>query len=176
MVTIPDGIEPIVAYRAWSCRVDGIEPTLHSLSGDGGGVWNDASDHWVRASCAMFHSMAEAARQAFHKLGLPDPRLAESDAHAAPAEGCTCGFYALKSATDVFEMFGVGDRILIGRVKLAGKVIEHEFGYRAERARIDALIPIVGHESLTALVALRRGIGVDRSAVLDPRPYAPDCA
>jgi hypothetical protein len=176
VVTIPDGIEPIVAYRAWSCRVDGIEPTLLSLGGHGGDVWNDASDNWVRASCAMFHWMSEAAREAFHDRGLPVPSLTEGDPHAAPAEGCTCGFYALKSVTDAFEMFGRVDRNLIGRVKLAGKVIEHEFGYRAQRARIDALIPIVGNESLTALVALRRGVDVDHSAPLDLRPDGPDCA
>ena len=65
---------------------------------------------------------------------------------------------------------------MIGRVKLAGKVIEHEYGYRAQRARIDALIPARGHESLTAMVALRRGIDVDHSLLLDPWQSGPDCA
>ena len=176
ILTIPDGIEPIVAYRAWACRLDGIEPTLLSLGGHGGDVWNDASDDWVRASCAMHQWMSEAAREAFRDRGLPVPSLVDRDAHAAPAEGCSCGFYALKSVADAFEMAERIDRTVIGRVKLAGKVIEHEFGYRAQLARIDALIPARGHESLTAMVALRRGIDVDHSLLLDPWQSGPDCA
>jgi hypothetical protein len=105
-VTIPDAIEPIIAYRAWSCRVDGIEPTLLSLGGDGGHVWNDASDNWVRASCARFHWMSEAAREWLEDRGFPVPSLAQGDQHAAPAEGCTCGFYALKSATHATSATG----------------------------------------------------------------------
>ena len=110
------------------------------------------------------------------EAGLQVPSLGNHDAHAAPVEGCTCGFYALKSVTDAFRMSGRIDRTVIGRVKLAGKVIEHEFGYRAQRARIDALIPTRGLESLTAMVALRRGIDVDHSLLLDLHWSGPDCA
>jgi hypothetical protein len=150
--TIPDGIEPILAYRAWSCCVDGIEPTLLPIAGDKGDVWNEASENWVRASCALFHWRSEGVRAAFEARGLPVPSVIEGDQHAAPAEGCSCGFYALKSASDVFERFGRFGGNLIGRVELAGKVIEHDLGFRAERARIDALIPVAGNEALTALV------------------------
>jgi hypothetical protein len=125
LVTIPDSIEPIVAYRAWTCHVEGIEPTLLSLGGDGGDVWNEASENWIVASCAAFRWRLETVRAAFEHRGLSAPSLVEEE-HAAPAEGCSCGFYALKSATDAFERFGRSRGNLIGRVKLAGKVIEHD--------------------------------------------------
>ena len=50
---------------------------------------------------------------------------------------------------------------------VTGKVIEHEFRYRAQRARIDALIPARGHESSRPW-ALRRGIDADHALLLDP--------
>jgi glycine cleavage system aminomethyltransferase T len=62
-------------YRAWSCRVDGIEPTLLSLGGHGCDVWNDASDNWVRASCAMFHWMLRLEENKFW-LSLADSDVA----------------------------------------------------------------------------------------------------
>jgi hypothetical protein len=175
LVTIPDSIEPIVAYRAWTCHVEGIEPTLLSLGGDGGDVWNEASENWIVASCAAFRWRSETVRAAFEHRGLSAPSLVEEE-HAAPAEGCSCGFYALKSATDAFERFGRSRGNLIGRVKLAGKVIEHDPGYRAERARIDALIPVQGTESLTALVSRRRGIEIDPSSQWDAFTDDPACA
>jgi hypothetical protein len=75
------------------------------------------------------------------------------DGHWAPAEGCRCGIYAFKSPADAARMltrFAYGRyRVLpkeptfaSGVVELAGQVIEHEFGYRAERARIVTIIPV----------------------------------
>lgn len=46
-----------------------------------------------------------------------------------PGWGCSCGIYAAKSR----DLLGAG---IVGRVELEGMVIEHEHGYRAERARI----------------------------------------
>jgi hypothetical protein len=34
--------------------------------------------------------------------------------------------------------------MILGRIQIAGKIIEHDFGYRAERARVAALIPREG--------------------------------
>jgi hypothetical protein len=94
--------------------------------------------------------------------------------HEAPLETCTCGFYAVKELfilTDIVpgtlgfsrravlgvtELFsrrdivpGIRDHsagVVLGKVQLAGKIVEHEYGYRAERARIVELIPIRGTE------------------------------
>jgi hypothetical protein len=42
-----------------------------------------------------------------------------------------------------------------GRVGLAGKVIEHELGYRAERARIAELTPMTHDNGMTRWLAAR---------------------
>jgi hypothetical protein len=62
---------------------------------------------------------------------------------------------------------GSGVRFVLGRVELAGKVIEHERGYRAERARIVELIPLRGTERAVEALARRVGVGVARSVKVD---------
>jgi ATP/maltotriose-dependent transcriptional regulator MalT len=47
-------------------------------------------------------------------------------------------------------------------IRQAGKTIEHEHGYRAERARISGLIPIEGTERDVGHVATRLGIPIGR--------------
>jgi hypothetical protein len=56
--------------------------------------------------------------------------------------------------------------IVLGRAELAGKVIEHEYGYRAERARIVQLIPIRGSQRLVRILALRLDVPVGRPITL----------
>jgi hypothetical protein len=48
--------------------------------------------------------------------------------------------------------------VVLGRVELAGKVIECSLGYRAERARIAELISIAGDRRSAAELALRLGL------------------
>jgi hypothetical protein len=50
--------------------------------------------------------------------------------------------------------------VVLGRVELAGKVIEHEWGYRAERARIAELIPFRGTEQSVMILAARLGLPI----------------
>ena len=50
--------------------------------------------------------------------------------------------------------------VVMGRVELAGKVIEHEWGYRAERARIAELIPFRGTEQSVMILAARLGLPI----------------
>lgn len=50
--------------------------------------------------------------------------------------------------------------VVFGRVELAGKVIEHETGYRAERARIAELIPTTTDGGVTLSIARRLGLPV----------------
>src|SRR5919201_664846 len=121
----PDLIEPILAYRCWRYVVMDGATRLFSLGfhgASGRNDWDGSWRGWVTASCP-----------------LSDTR------HDAPAEACSCGFYALKSADEAaWHLFGrdAGEAVLkpqgsvLGRVRLAGKVIEHDSGYRAERARI----------------------------------------
>jgi hypothetical protein len=128
---VPDGITPIRAYRIWEIDQFG---TVTSLGGDPS--WPESA--WVYAQCSR------------------GPRDGPFDAprHHAPAEGCSCGIYAVKSPGSLKEVVGMSMFVLpagerpserrraVGVVELAGKVIEHHLGYRAERARIAGIAPI----------------------------------
>jgi DNA-binding CsgD family transcriptional regulator len=148
---VPDGIEPISGYRMWTYSLRRWGTYLHSLSCHGipSCPWEAAGSDWVFASCVQ------------------DPYRK----HRVPDEGCTCGVYALTAVDDVFEFglpyeTGNGDGALMGRVELAGKIIEHERGYRAKRARIAELIPIEGATRDAMRIARRLGIPLSPPAPL----------
>jgi hypothetical protein len=136
---VPDGIEPITAYRVW--RGD-LFLRLHSLNNET--QWEPGE--WASAHC---------------------PR----SGHDAPDEDCTCGLYAAKDldmalvlAAGVLTSTSPGDSMpataIVGKVQLAGKVIEHDRGYRAERARVVEILPIEGRRRLTQSLAGRFGVPV----------------
>jgi hypothetical protein len=166
---IPDGIEPIVGYRAWYYAMDGPVAKLHPLGALRGGVttpsaWDDAQSGWVVASCAM-----------------------GCDPTHVPGEFCTCGFYSVKTLLELLQMFGVSmdcfpefgpeSGWIFGKVELAGKIIEHDDGYRAERARVAELIPHEGNKTnssrLANLLGLRLGNPIPSSMELPPPPPGP---
>jgi len=49
---------------------------------------------------------------------------------------------------------------VIGKVELAGKIIEHDHGYRAEWARVVALLPVPGQELQAEAIAKEYGAQV----------------
>jgi hypothetical protein len=55
----------------------------------------------------------------------------------------------------------LGPDLVLGRVELAGKVIEYTVGYRAARARIAALIPTRGNERIAKRLADDLGLPLD---------------
>jgi hypothetical protein len=143
-VLVPDAIEPIVALRAF--RYDGrpSSPGLISLT-RAREKWTEHG--WTRARCSTF---------------LGDVLFSRPPSHRAPMEGCTCGLYALKVGPNTPTLarlawdIGAGHparSIVIGRVQLAGKIIEHELGYRAELARIVELIPVSSQRGLAKRLA-----------------------
>jgi hypothetical protein len=126
---IPDGIEPLSGYRMWRYVLTTRRAWLHSMTcaGLGGCPWEQAGTDWVESHCMVN----------------------DHPWHVSPSEGCSCGVYAVSSPAKLYEdglpfEGGDGSGFLMGRVDLAGKVIEHDWGYRAERARIAQLIPIEG--------------------------------
>jgi hypothetical protein len=129
---IPDGIEPISAFRAWTYRMEPSRATLHALGSDWEpGPWIGAERGWVTARCGA---------EIDHPGGVPD-------------EFCRCGFYSMKTLPALLELLGAvidatesghQSGMILGRIQIAGKIIEHDFGYRAERARVAALIPREG--------------------------------
>lgn len=138
---IPDGIQPIVAYRAW--RYDGgrqrdaLQPFRRGFG------WHKG---WNLASC------------------LATPRGPNTATfHRAPAEGCSCGFYALKEPRYVGALsVPPGMSMILGKVELAGKIIEHTAGYRAERARVVQLLPMRGQRRVAKSLATIYGVDVSR--------------
>jgi hypothetical protein len=52
--------------------------------------------------------------------------------HAAPGEGCTCGIHATRDEEGLRLNYLFGMPAVYGSVKLWGKVVVHERGYRAE--------------------------------------------
>jgi hypothetical protein len=157
---VPDGITPLTGYRLWKVQEREGEIVLGPVS-SGSDDWAGAAQGWVSSTCPGF---SEVWVSPSGELRWPDP-------HGAPDETCTCGFYAMKELTPELvlwaasprgEVPGSADRMILGRVELAGKVIEHEFGYRAERARIVELTPIWGEEIQIRGLAERIGVPTGR--------------
>jgi hypothetical protein len=168
---VPDGIEPLIGYRAWRYWIEPDHVHLcplawvpdapipaganRSPADDVALAWDGASSHWVTASC---------------RTRGGDPW------HFAPVEDCSCGFYAFKELASLVDNGWLG--VVLGRVELSGKLIEHDWGFRAERARIAELIPLRGTERSVMLLANRLGVPIAPS--VDPpipeelaRRYAP---
>jgi len=162
----PDAITPLVGYRCWTLLVGpGRRAALHSLNGqivrevDFDDPLGQRADPWLVARCL-------------------------NTDHDAPEEGCSCGFYALKSLSTLRRLLPIGaPRALLlalgagpeaatfpiaGRVDLAGKVIEHDLGYRAERMRITEFRAFAGAEHPVMRFARRIGVPVGKS-IPDPR-------
>lgn len=122
--------------------------TLHALGSDWDpGPWIGAERGWVTARCGA---------ELDHPGGVPD-------------ELCTCGFYSVKTLPTLLELFGaVIDATesghesgwILGRIQIAGKIIEHDFGYRAQRARVAVLIPREGNLANDTRVASLLGLPV----------------
>jgi hypothetical protein len=155
---VPDGITPIEGLRIWTYTFDGARGRLDPVGvGDvGPSPWDGAGSTWVRAVC------------------LRDDVFGPAD-HEVPSESCTCGFYAVKELAHLMPLFAIGATV-VGRVELAGTVIEHEIGYRAARARILELFPWLGREAEVRRLALSLGVGVGQPIALPspgPGPSAP---
>jgi hypothetical protein len=65
----------------------------------------------------------------------------DPDAHAVPNPGCSCGVYAVRRRDDLANVLNQPPRsFVVGLVALWGKMLEYEFGYRAEMAYPAGLI------------------------------------
>jgi hypothetical protein len=164
---IPDGIEPIVGFRVWVYALHPSRPQLHSIRSLGHATepspWDGAESGWVVASCAA------------------DP----VDPEHVPGWNCTCGFYASKNLPSLLKAFvrlvdlppgedGVELGWIFGRVELAGKIIEHDFGYRAQRARIAELNPLEGDERNSFYLAALLGLPIGDPVPVVTMPLSPD--
>jgi hypothetical protein len=69
----------------------------------------------------------------------------------APKVHCRCGIYALKQPCGPLRFLNDGSHVseVHGVVEIWGKIIQAEFGYRAECARVRALVDTAGTHQLT---------------------------
>lgn len=174
---VPDGITPLTGYRMWRVVVEEDRPALYPMNLPTP-AWRGAAADWVSASCLNPSNLGIPGPIITwpEGLGTDSPSLSS---HHVPEEDCECGFYAfaeldrdlLIGATRQPRSIspdGTEEYVVIGRVELAGKVIVHERGYRAERARIVELIPIRGSEVPTHSVARRLGLELAPSVAAPP--------
>lgn len=56
--------------------------------------------------------------------------------HEAPDASCTCGFYAVEHDEELWRLGGFEPELAVLDVDLAGRVIEHEHGFRASHQRV----------------------------------------
>jgi hypothetical protein len=56
--------------------------------------------------------------------------------HEAPAADCSCGFYAVADDTQLWRLGADEPELAVLDVELAGRVIEHDHGYRASHQRV----------------------------------------
>lgn len=176
-IRVPDGIEPLVGYRCWSYSAALTGVALYPVMRMGVGhldpsPWTGAESRWVKAHCfgeapiSRLHAgrlLCEILGVAPEAPGGAVPKAAPS--HEVPMEDCSCGFYAMRDLdrglVDM-SLYGMltqrAQLYVLGRVLLAGKVIEHAEGYRAERARIAELIPVKGTEEPVSALAAALGL------------------
>jgi hypothetical protein len=122
-VSAPDYADALIGWRVWCVVRDGGELRLGSVIQD---------DVWPVGT--PFVARCRAHEPPANRLLLRSP-----EAHAAPAAGCTCGVYAVREPAAAWTYLRGRDEPhtvarVIGRVRLWGRVVEHEDGWRAERA------------------------------------------
>jgi hypothetical protein len=138
--------EPVVGWRVWRvCReIDGkrsarelaIELLAAELRGDAKPV-----SHLFR------HRLRSLTELSF----WPEQRAIEASCHArrhhqsVPVVGCQCGIWAFHSheqAREAAVSYSNGaTAVAVGRVRLWGRIVEHEYGWRAQYGcAIDATI------------------------------------
>lgn len=105
---------PIVGYRAWDLTDEGFK-----------GAWRVWDSPEFRAQCG--------SREGIPHVGGKCSRIAYG-----------CGVYAAKSLNRLIDEYGLDRRraVAVGCVSLHDRVVEHEKGYRAARARMDTLVVI----------------------------------
>lgn len=150
VLQVPDLVEEIVAWRAWRAVFGDPRRDGHVLVSFNRVEW-PAGD-WLHATCKNYTVVKSNEPRPYWRLDssgqlvyLKSPPLAslrpEPCGDDSPGERCRCGIYAVSTRwqlqEEVNRLFGdaAAHGVLVGKVALAGKVIEHQGGYRAQRAR-----------------------------------------
>lgn len=160
-VMIPDEVGCVYGWRTWRWNAEQSRLEPYFIGADT--AWTSTR---TTAAClrpermnaelnayellmASFGTALLANTSAQHRIQrLRDMlHVLEVNSHAAPHPSCVCGLYAAKEkyAVPGVSYNGLGhvpiDKdVVLGRVKMWGRVIEYEDGYRAEHAQIVSLV------------------------------------
>lgn len=146
-VRAPDTIEPFFGYRGWTMSKGRLNALVQGV------IWHKGPN---RAECMIGEGHGAQMTRLHMALGWQpgmdeiaklawEQHVKEQGGDAAfdnrvPAEWCVCGFYAMKDPALVSTRAALSPyHGVTGRIRMWGKVIEGEDGYRAEWAQIDCL-------------------------------------
>ena len=129
----PVARQSVVAWRFWNKEMRSLS---FGFTGSGATPWEIGEERI--AKCLSYD-----------KACLPG---------GVPGPNCNCGFWAYKSLGHLLcgtsSIYGAN----FGKVLFTGRILEHQFGYRAERAKILEVVP------------------VEETAILSESNYGPDPA
>lgn len=116
--------DPIIGWRVWRLREQGVSHNTRTDSGDYRREWRLTS---LYATQVWFPFERHRA--------ICRPPCGVGLAHDSPWPGCLCGIWALKDDPERTMTIPLSDWPLVaGRVALWGRVVEHEKGWRGEFA------------------------------------------
>jgi hypothetical protein len=137
----------IIAYRAWSV----LNGKLRSMA---------AEFDWEPNGIPLWHQWMVSS-----KTKMDQPTVPYQSPNGVGEE--MAGFHAFKSMRDVefeYAPCDADDAVVYGQVKLWGTVFEHQFGYRAEYAKIHTLTEYRSlrryHDAREVLKSLREAYGL----------------
>lgn len=116
-------ILPVVGYRGWVLR----EGKLSSYAVD---------NFWIpkKANVAQCGGYEHVKFWGSHKIRF-GPKLIPHASYVAPLAECGCGFYAFRTLPYLVEWLEHREpNIVVGEVYLWGKVVDCQYGYRAQCA------------------------------------------
>src|SRR6266436_3122902 len=116
-------ILPVVGYRGWVLR----EGKLSSYAVD---------NFWIpkKANVAQCGGYEHVKFWGSHKIHF-GPKLIPHASYVAPLAECGCGFYAFRTLPYLVEWLEHREpNIVVGEVNLWGKIVDCQYGYRAQYA------------------------------------------
>lgn len=151
-IAVPDFTEPIVAIRAWNLMKDAAKDPLYLRR-------RSRRSTSVRLTSVSMTSVWPADEPFEATCTNRSHRSGES---AVPRASCVCGIYAKSDAQGLAAEYSA-NLYIHGIVRLWGRVIPGETGWRAQYARIVALLARKWFDEETRDAARAYGVPVLRS-------------
>ena len=120
---VPDQLEEILGWRAWQVVGPEQTPRLASVTALSSAKRRDEVVDAIWPTARWFYA-----------------RCPHGHVEGVPVESCGCGLYAANSLEQLIALgygqYGGIENKVVGQVGFAGKVIEGDQGWRAEKGRI----------------------------------------